>query len=100
MDTTNIAATARMCESVAANAALAYLAAHNLNADKAALADCIMSWIRAKLPEATNDALEAYKCGMQAAGDATFKATMAQAGIEAAKEAGQCKIGQRPYLLP
>jgi hypothetical protein len=84
----NEVAVARMCEVVAVNAAKAYLAAHNLKADTKALAECLKSWISAKLPEAINDAMDAYKVGMKDVGDATFKATMAQAGIEAAKEAG------------
>lgn len=84
----NEQAVARMCERAAVRGAQQYLAAHHLKADSAALSACIMSWIKIKLPEAINDAMDAYNCGMKDAGDATFKATMALAGIEAAKESG------------
>jgi hypothetical protein len=85
----NEQAVARMCERAAVRGAQQYLAAHHLKADSAALSACIMSWIKAKLPEAVNDAMDAFKIpGMEKIAEATFAATMVQAGIEAAKEAG------------
>lgn len=95
MDFSNTQAVARICERIAAKAALDYLQTHGLEADRAALVECVMSWIKAKLPEAINDALDAFSVpGMERVGEATFAATMMQAGIEAAKEAGFPKGGR------
>jgi hypothetical protein len=65
-----------------------YLTKHNLTADPETLAACCRSWAKIKLPEALRDAKEAMACGMTQVAEQTFKATMVQAGIEAAKEAG------------
>lgn len=73
---------------VAIRAAGEYLRAHNLKADNEALAACLRSWVKIKLPEALRDCKEAFDCGMTQIGIATFKASLAQAGIEAAKECG------------
>jgi hypothetical protein len=73
---------------IAAQAALRYLETHNLTADPDALASCLTSWVRAKLPEALRDAKEAVDAGLSEYGELTYKATIALAGIEAAKEAG------------
>ena len=66
-----------------------YLRVHNLQADETALVACCKSWLKIKLPEALNDAKAAMDCGMHQAAEATFKATMILAGIEAAKEASR-----------
>ena len=73
---------------IAAQAAMRYLETHNLAASPDALASCLTSWVRAKLPEALRDAREAVEAGMYEYGQITYQATMALAGIEAAKEAG------------
>jgi hypothetical protein len=73
---------------IAAQAAMRYLEAHGLTASPDALASCLTSWVRAKLPEALRDAREAVEAGMYEYGQMTYQATIALAGIEAAKEAG------------
>ena len=73
---------------IAAQAARQYLSRHNLRADPSALRATLASWIKIKLPEALKDAREALDAGMGSVAESTFKATMASAGIEAAKEAG------------
>lgn len=73
---------------IAIRAANQYLATHGLTADKPALAACLSSWLKIKLPEAIADAKEAMDCGMDEIGKQTFALTIAQAGIEAAKECG------------
>lgn len=72
----------------AMDAAAEYLTAHNLTADSDALAGCLSAWVKAKLPEALHDAREAFDAGMHQVGELAFLAPIAQAGIEAAKEAG------------
>lgn len=77
---------------IAANVAMKafaeYVKAHNLKVlDYDAATACLRSWCRIMLPRALDDAKEALDCGMTQIAEATFKATMAQAGIEAAKEA-------------
>jgi hypothetical protein len=67
-------------------AAAEYLRVHKLVCkDYAAAAECIKSHIKMRLDQAMKDALE---CGMDAIAAATFTASMAEAGIEAAKEFG------------
>jgi hypothetical protein len=79
---------ARVSEQIAAKAALEYLNAHSLKADTAILADCLNARIKAALPEAIRDAREAFRVpGMGKIADATFAASMALAGIAAAREA-------------
>jgi hypothetical protein len=73
---------------IAARAAVAYLRQHNIDADPRALEATLKSWVKIKLPEALRDAKQALEAGMGQAAEATFKASMALAGIEAAKEAG------------
>ena len=68
--------------------AVEYLKAHNLAADPDALLSCVRSWCKIKLPEALRDAKDALDAGMSEVAEQTFAATMALAGIEAAKEAG------------
>lgn len=74
---------------IAIRAAQEYLRVHGLKAEPATLAECISSWVRVKFPEAAADAKAAFACGMIEMGKQTFAASIAQAGIEAAKEAGQ-----------
>lgn len=69
-----------------------YLAANKLTADTNALLACCRSWTKIKLPEALNDAREAIECHMNEVAEATFKATMILAGIEAAKEAARAAL--------
>ena len=73
---------------IAAQAAMRYLETHNLTASPDALASCLTYRVRAKLPEALRDAQEAVEAELPAYGELTYKATIALAGIEAAKEAG------------
>ncbi len=65
-----------------------YMTKHNLKANQDALAACCKSWLKIQLPIALRDAKEALDCGMTHVAEATFKASLFQAGIEAAKEAG------------
>jgi hypothetical protein len=88
MDT---AALANAAIQIAAAGANQYLRAHNLTADQSALAECLRSWVRAKLPEALADAKEAFDLHMDAVGVQTFQASIMQAGIEAAKEASTAR---------
>ena len=76
---------------IAAHGAAMYLQKNGLRADAAALAECLKSWVLAKLPEALADAKKALDCHMDTAAAQTFAATMLQAGIEAAKEASTLK---------
>lgn len=71
---------------IAERGAVEYLNAHKLTADPTALAECLKSWTKIKFTEAMRDAKEAIECGMVQVAQATFSATMIQAGIEAAKE--------------
>jgi len=72
----------------AMKAAAEYLRKHNLGADVDALCECIRAHMRAALPGALNDAKAALDANMGAVAERTFLASMALAGIEAAKEAG------------
>lgn len=74
---------------IAIRAAKVYLDVHGLTADPGALSACISSWVKIKFPEAARDAMAAFDCGMVEAGKLSFAASIAQAGIEAAKEAGK-----------
>lgn len=66
-----------------------YIRAHKLKVvSYDAASECLRSHIKARLDMALAHAKEALDCGMAAAAEATFKADMAIAGIEAAKEAG------------
>jgi len=78
----------RLAADVAEKAAVAYLQKNGLAANAEALAECLRSWTKAKLSEALADAKAALDCGMGQMAETTFLATMALAGIEAAKEAG------------
>ena len=73
---------------ISTQAAMRYLETHNLTADPDALASCLSSWVRVKLPEALRDAREALDAGLIEYAELTYEATITLAGIEAAKEAG------------
>lgn len=79
---------------IAMRAAAEYLRRHNLEADPAALAATLRAWLKIKLPEGLRDARQALEAGMGKVAEQTFAASMAQAGIEAAKEAGFPKGGR------
>jgi hypothetical protein len=65
-----------------------YLSRNNLKVvSPEALAECLHSWVKIKLPEALRDAKEALACNMGKVAEVTFASSMIQAGIEAAKEA-------------
>lgn len=74
---------------VAEKAAREYLRTHGLKSvDPDAAGACLKSWIMHKLPGAMKDAKDALDCGMKQIAETTFRASMALAGIEAAKEFG------------
>ena len=73
---------------IANRAANEYLAGHGLKADEKALVACLTSWVQTKFPEAMKDARTALDCGMKQVAEQTFAASMALAGVEAAKESG------------
>lgn len=74
----------------ATTAALAYIRQHQLHLDDCGpLNACIAAHVKAAMPAALHDAKEAIDCGMRDVAEHTFAASMALAGIEAAKEAGQ-----------
>ncbi len=73
---------------IAACGAREYMRVHKLSASKEALSVCLQSWIAAQMPVALADAKAAFECHMDQIAVTTFKASMIQAGIEAAKEAG------------
>lgn len=74
--------------SIAFGAAKKYLAVHSLKADEKILWEACKSWVKIKLPEAMKDAKEAAECGMDKIATQTFGLSIAEAGIEAAKECG------------
>ena len=74
---------------IAARSASIYLERHNLKAESPeSLAESLWAMVKFRLPEALRDAKEALACGMGKVAEMTFAATMAEAGIDAAKEAG------------
>ena len=71
----------------AMRAAAEYIRQNNLKVlDYDAATECLRSWCKIKLPQAMADAKQAIDAGMGRVAEATFLASMAQAGIEAAKE--------------
>lgn len=54
--------------------------------DDAAFAECLRANLKIRLPEALRDAKEAMDAGMSKIAETTFAATIALAGIDAAKE--------------
>jgi len=49
---------------------------------------CLRAEVKLALPQALQDAKEAMECHMSHVAQATFRASMAEAGIKAAKEFG------------
>jgi hypothetical protein len=72
-----------------------FLEASGDNVETDVLARAIMAKIKTVLPEALEDAKEAFAVGMNNAAVETFRASIALAGVEAAKEcvAEQNQIG-------
>jgi hypothetical protein len=70
----------------AIHGAKSYLLANNLDADNDALAEAILRHVDAKMDDAMADVKAALDCHMYQVAEATFRATMIQAGIDAAKE--------------
>ena len=88
---------------IAARSASIYLEQHNLKAEPGTLSECLKAMVKFRLPEALRDAKEALDCHMDKAAEATFATTMAEAGIDAAKEAGIPAEGLRTgieYEIP
>lgn len=75
-------------------AAAQYLTRHDMTADTTALVECLKRWCQIKLPEALADARQAIEAHMPEAAEITFRATMALAGIEAAREASRLPTNQ------
>ncbi len=69
-------------------AAVQYIRQNSLKYDADALVACLRSHCKASLPAALHDFRDAADCHMDQIAISTFRATMAFAGIEAAKEAG------------
>jgi len=55
--------------------------------DQNVYADCLKANIKIRFPEAVRSAEQALGCGMNQVASQTFQASMALAGIDAAKEA-------------
>ena len=73
------------CE-VAAKYAAEYVRRHNLTAPTDALSESVIANVRVQLPQAIQDAKDAAEIGMRDVASSTFAASMALAGIKAAKE--------------
>jgi hypothetical protein len=77
----------------AARAAADFLERNQLVADVDTLAQALKRHCKSNMRSAVNDACDAFDCGMTMVGEATFRASMALAGVAAAKEVGQSKGG-------
>lgn len=85
-----------MAANVTLHAAVNYVRSKNLSVtDYEAAAECIKRHCKGNLDVALRDAKEAIECGMTSAAEATFRLSMVQAGINAAKEftAESCPVG-------
>ncbi len=72
---------------IAANAAHAWFAQHSAKpVSLDAFCECLKANVKVYLPGALRDAREALEAGMYEVGQQTFAASMALAGIDAAKE--------------
>lgn len=71
---------------IAARGAKEFMHQRNLDADPAALIECIRACVKLHLPAALEDARQALACNMGQVAEATFATSMLQAGIDAAKE--------------
>ncbi len=59
---------------------------HKFDVSDEAFCECLKSWLKIQLPIALKDAKDAVDAGMYDVANQTFIASMAIAGIEAAKE--------------
>lgn len=66
-------------------------------ADDSTLVACVKSMLKIRWAEAMRDVKEALDAHMDDAADATFKASMALVGIEAAKESAEPPTGAKRY---
>src|SRR5262249_44016903 len=73
----------------ALSAALQYLRVHHLTADPDALLESLKAHVRARLPESLAEARQALDCNMVHVANRLFMATMALAGVDAAREVGR-----------
>lgn len=73
---------------IASQGARAYLRQHHLFADKTVLENELKNRINETFEQALRDAREAFDCHMDDVAAATFKVSMAAAGIAAAKAVG------------
>ena len=89
MGTAQLDTLAKTAANIAMNAAAKYIRHHNLKVvDYNVACDCLKGWIKLSLPQALEDAKAALDANMSQIAQTTFRASMAQAGIEAAKEFG------------
>lgn len=94
-------ALAEFARNAAIRAAREYLDHHGLEADSSALADRIAAEVRAAWAEAMDDAREALQCpNGEVMAQTTFGASMALAGIAAAKQVGKPKAPPTVYRYP
>ena len=70
---------------IAMEAAARFIARNNLKVDFGCLTENLKIQVKAKLPEALADAQAAIACRMTAVAEQTFAATIALAGVEAAR---------------
>ena len=72
---------------IAIRAAQEYLRQHSLTVDPKALSQALREQCKIRLPEAMQDAREAMDAHMPQQAELTLRLSMAQAGIEAARQA-------------
>ena len=87
MKTEETATLGQAAVSIATHAAIQWLKVNDYKADPATLTECLRANCKIRISKALHDAKEAFACGMHDIGEATFRAEMALAGIDAAKEA-------------
>jgi len=73
---------------IAMKAAAEYARVNGLKYETEAMVACLRAHLKAGWKAALYDAKQALDAGMPQVAEATFKASMAQIGIEAAREAG------------
>lgn len=91
---------AKVAMAAAQRAAVEWLRVHNQKADADALAECLAAMVKIRMPAALHDARQALECNMGKVAERTFLASMALAGIEAAKEAGYTDDTGVVYEIP
>jgi hypothetical protein len=85
----------QLCDSavrIAIRGAHEYLRVHDLKADPDPLANSILQRVKERMPEALDDATKAVQCNMHQVAEATFRASMIQAGIDAAKDVAGMEV--------